>query len=94
VKSAKRVGKVKIIAFDEEASTLQSIKDGVIDCTIAQNPFEIGYQSVRVLCALARGEDPELPPDKKIDTGVTVVTKQNVSEFWESVRRNVAIGKK
>ncbi|MCL5103291.1 MAG: sugar-binding protein [Armatimonadetes bacterium] len=94
VKSAGRVGKIKIIAFDEESATLQSIKDGVIDATIAQNPFMIGYESVRVLAALARKEDPKIPESKYIDTGVTVVTKANVDEFWKIVKRNVEIGKK
>ncbi|MBI2842616.1 MAG: sugar-binding protein [Armatimonadetes bacterium] len=85
VRAAGKVGKVKIIAFDEETATLQAIKDGVVQATVAQNPYKIGYESVRVLAALARGQDPGLPENKYLDTGVTVVTKENVDEFWRNL---------
>ena len=36
--TAKKEGKVKIIAFDEEDETLQGVTDGHIYCTIEQQP--------------------------------------------------------
>ena len=44
VKEADKVGKVKIIAFDEEDETLAGVKYGAIYGTIVQRPFEFGVR--------------------------------------------------
>ena len=49
---AKRLNTVKVVGFDEEDVTLQAIVDGTIHGTVVQNPYEYGYQSVKVLKAL------------------------------------------
>lgn len=85
--SAGKQGKVQIVVFDEEAGTLQAVKDGVIFSTIVQRPYEFGYQSMKILAALARGEDPEIPASKTIDTGVEVINKDNVDEFWANLKK-------
>lgn len=82
VKAANKQGKVKIVCFDEEDATLQAVKDKVIQVTIVQKPFEFGYQSVRVLTALAKKEDAGIPENKIIDTGVRVIDNSNVDAFW------------
>lgn len=87
VKAAKKQGKVKIVCFDEEEATLQAVQDDIIQVTVVQKPFEFGYQSVKVLTALARNEDAGIPENKIIDTGVTVVDKSNVDEFWAELNR-------
>lgn len=87
VKAANKQGKVRIVCFDEEAATLQAIKDGVIFATVVQKPYEFGYQSMRILAALARGEDPGIPENKIVDTGVEVVDKQNVDAFWANLKK-------
>lgn len=56
IKEAKKVGKIKIVGFDEDETTLQGIIDGEIFATVVQNPYMYGYDSVRILAALARGE--------------------------------------
>ena len=81
VKSANKVGKVKIVCFDEDTKTLAAVKDGTIFATVVQKPYEFGYQSVRILAALARKEAIEIPANKIIDTGVDVITKENVDAF-------------
>jgi len=81
VKSANKVGKVKIVCFDEDSKTLAAVKGGAIFATVVQKPYEFGYQSVRILAALARGEKLPIPPNKIVDTGVDVITKENVDAF-------------
>src|SRR5262249_46752029 len=51
------VGKVKIVAFDEQLVTLKAIADGEIEGTVVQDPYNYGYKSVEVLAAIARGDD-------------------------------------
>jgi ribose transport system substrate-binding protein len=55
VKAANREGKVKIVAFDEMEETLDGIRDGHIHGTVVQQPFEFGYQSVKIMRELAKG---------------------------------------
>jgi ribose transport system substrate-binding protein len=57
LKEASAVGKVKIVAFDEQDVTLQGIAAGEIDGTVVQDPYNYGYKSVEVLAAIARGDD-------------------------------------
>jgi ribose transport system substrate-binding protein len=48
-----KIGKVKIIAFDEFEKTLQGVADGTIHATIIQDPYEYGYETVRMLHSLS-----------------------------------------
>ncbi len=53
VKEAGKVGKVKIVAFDEFEKTLQGVADGSIHATIIQDPYQYGYEAVRMLYSLS-----------------------------------------
>jgi ribose transport system substrate-binding protein len=91
VKSAGREGKVHIIGFDEYDATLQGILDGYIHATVVQHPFRFGYESVKVMAALARGEKPELPKEVGKD-GVwhiphRVIKKKDVDDFWAQLKK-------
>lgn len=81
VREANKVGKVKIICFDEEADTLTGVKDGAIESTIVQQPFEFGYQSMKLLAKIIDGDKSAVPADKKIIVPTRVITKDNVEEF-------------
>ena len=52
-----------------------------------QQPYEFGYQAVRVLTQIARGEDPKIPENKIIDVPVKKINKENVKEFWEQLKK-------
>lgn len=55
VKDADKLGKVKIVGFDENPVTLKGIEDGHIHATIVQDPFNFGYESVKAMAELAKG---------------------------------------
>lgn len=74
------VGKVLLLNFDDLPQTIDYIKEGVIYGTVTQKPFEMGYQSVKNLKDLVEGK--EIPD--RIDTGVTIVTKDNVDTYKET----------
>ncbi len=86
LKSSGKQDRIKVVCFDEEEPTLQAIKDGLIACTIAQKPFQFGYQSSVLLKKLCGEGEKALPADEVIDTGVTVVAKDNVDAFWADLR--------
>lgn len=61
---------VYILAFDKLPETLKLIKEGVIDATIAQKPYEMGYKSVDMMVQVLNGKnvDKITPvPTKVID---------------------------
>lgn len=86
LRTAGKIGEVAVVAFDEADETLQGILDGEVHGTIAQDPFRYGFESVRILAALARGEGNALPEGGYLDIPATVVRADNVEEFWARLR--------
>ena len=75
VKDKEKLGQVKIIGFDENEATLQGIADGHIYGTVVQNPFEFGYQAVRIMASLTRSDRSLLPKDGILYVPHRVITK-------------------
>jgi ribose transport system substrate-binding protein len=62
---------IKMVGFDAEKALIDGLKAGQIDALIVQNPFKMGYEGVKAVAMSIKGQ----PVEKKIDTGVEVVTK-------------------
>lgn len=72
---------VKVISFDTDAAVLDMIKSGQIEATVAQGTYNMGYWSLNFLYQLAH----KLPGDALpgfIDTGITIVNKDNVENYY------------
>lgn len=89
--AAGKLGQVRVVGFDEDDRTLQGILDGDVHGTVTQQPYRYGYESVRILAALARGEDP-VPADGFVDVPARVVRKADCQEFWDELKRLVEGG--
>ena len=87
LKQAGKLGEIKLIGFDENDVTLQGIKDGTIIGTVVQNPYEYGYQSVKVLKDLLEGREPA---SDFIDIPPRMITKENVDEYWADLKAKKA----
>ena len=85
VKDANKVGQVKIICFDEEDETLAGVKDGAIFATVVQQPFEFGYQSVKLMAQILGGDKSAIPANKQINVPTLVIKKDSVEEFIKKV---------
>jgi ribose transport system substrate-binding protein len=59
--SKNQLGKVKVVGFDENKDTLQGIADGHIYATVVQDPFGFGYESVRLMASVGKGDRSVLP---------------------------------
>ena len=84
LESLGKKGQVVAAVFDEEAGTLAGIERNTIACTVVQKPFDLGYVSSKWMHELATKGDAAraaIPPSKVIDTGVEVITKDNVADF-------------
>jgi len=91
LKQADKLGKIKLIGFDENEATLQGIKDGYVEGTVVQDPYQYGYKSVEVLKKIIEGDKSAIPESKYIDVPPRQVTKENVDEFWTTL--NMQMGK-
>lgn len=87
VKDAGKLGKIKIIAFDEDDQTLQGVKDGHIFATVVQQPFGFTYEAVKRMVLAIRGDKSQIPADGKIIYPTQVVQKDNVEKFWEELKK-------
>lgn len=72
---------IKTIGFDTDKALLDMVKDGTIDATIAQGTYNMGYWSMNFLYQF-KHKIPQNPLPNFVDTGVNVVTKDNVDNFF------------
>jgi ribose transport system substrate-binding protein len=87
VQGAGLAGKVKMVGFDENEETLQGVKDGHIYGTIVQQPFEFGFNAVRIMAGLARGDRSVLPEGGILFIPHREITRDNVEVFWDELKR-------
>ncbi|MDH6148171.1 MULTISPECIES: sugar-binding protein [Paraburkholderia] len=71
-------GKLEVLAFDDLPDTLKGLRDGAIQGIMVQRPVTMGKLAVEHLVAQIDGKDAQ---PKDIDTGVTVVTKDNIGSY-------------
>ena len=69
-------GKVKMIGFDAGSLSIQDLKNGDVQALVVQNPMLMGYLGVATAVKHLRGEKVE----KRIDTGVVLVTRENMEQ--------------
>ncbi|HEX7317322.1 MAG TPA: sugar-binding protein [Pyrinomonadaceae bacterium] len=86
-REAGKTGQVKIIAFDEEDETLAGIKDGAIYGTIVQQPYEFGYQAIKLMAAALKGDKSGIPANKQMFVPTKVIKKDTVEEFTKQINQ-------
>ena len=67
---------IKMVGFDAEKALIDGLKAGQIDALVVQNPYKMGYEGVKAVVMAIKGQ----PVEKKIDTGVAVVTKDDLNQ--------------
>lgn len=67
-------GAVKVIGFDAGTQTIEAMKKGDVQAIIVQNPVRMSYLAVKTMVEHLQGK----PVEKRIDTGVYVVTPENM----------------
>ena len=77
IEQAGKGGAVRLVGFDWTANTKSLIERGILDATMVQNPYEMGYQGVQAGVDLLQGKTVQ----RQIDTGVTVATSANAESI-------------
>ncbi len=91
VQDANKVGKIKIVAFDQEDGTVAGIKSGAIYGTVVQQPYQFGFQSVKLLAQLAKGDKSGLPANKMIIIPTQAIMQNNLTAYM--AEQNKLLGK-
>jgi ribose transport system substrate-binding protein len=76
LKAASLGGKVRMISFDASDPLIAGLQDGTVDALIVQNPFKMGYDSLKAMVNQLRNGVKA----QNEDTGVTLVTKANEND--------------
>jgi len=74
IKQAGKEGEIVVIGFDAGPDQVAALKDGTVQALIAQQPYDIGVQGVQQAVKALKGQKTK----KKITTGFTILTKNNV----------------
>ena len=69
-------GKVKIVGWDASPTEITDLKNGTISDLVLQNPFKMGYDSVKMLVNQLRNNVKATTED----TGVTFVSQANLND--------------
>jgi len=70
-----KAGKITFVGFDTSETFTEAMRNKQLQGFVVQNPFNMGYLGVRTMVEHLQGK----PVEKRIDTGVTLVTADNVN---------------
>ncbi len=70
-----KAGKITFIGFDTSETFTEAMRNKQLQGFVVQNPFNMGYLGVRTMVEHLQGKAVE----KRIDTGVTIVTPDNLN---------------
>jgi len=87
LKEAGKLGKIKIIGFDEDPITLGGVKEGAIVGTVVQQPFEWGYQGMKLMAKYIEGDKSGIPANGIIIVPGKVIEKSNVEDFMGQMKQ-------
>ena len=93
VRDANLLGKMQILAFDQETEVLQGIKDGYVFATMGQDPFTYAVRTIEILAAIAFGEDPGIPADQLVDVPAVKITAENIDKVWAMYNQQLDDGR-
>lgn len=83
LKEQKKTDKIILAGFDDLPDTLKGIRDGSVRFCIVQRTYKMGWLSVEKLLEACQGL--ELP--RQIDTGVVIVTRENVDTYMQDMKK-------
>lgn len=77
---AKKQGKIKLVAFDADPQQIRDLKAGVYDALIAQLPYQMGYESVKLVAEVLNGViDPKTVKHDN-PTDFAILTRANADD--------------
>jgi ribose transport system substrate-binding protein len=91
LKEAGKLGEIKIIGFDEDPITLGGVKEGTIIGTVVQQPYDWGYQGMKVMAKYIEGDKSQIPADGLMIIPTKIIDQSNVDAFWAELKERQGI---
>ena len=76
--------KTKVISFDTVESAIELLREGKVQVLLGQKYFGWGSEPVKILHGIKNGR---MPANPVIDSGVDIVTKENVDAYVAEFKR-------
>ena len=84
-----KLDEIQVVAFDEAEDTLAGVEAGHIFATVVQDPYQYGYQSVRILDEFSRFEEAQRPMPGSVSTlsiSTRTLRKDDVAKFRDNLQ--------
>lgn len=80
IQEAGKRGEIKLVSFDADPQQIRDLRDGIYDALIVQKPYQMGYDAVKVLAEIVRGEIAKADVEHDHFLPFVVVTRDNMNE--------------
>jgi ribose transport system substrate-binding protein len=90
LKESGKLGDIKVIGFDEDPITLGGVREGTIVGTVVQNPYEWGYQGMKLMAKYLEGDKSGIPADGLIIIPGQVIDQSNVDAFAKELKARIS----
>jgi|YNPMSStandDraft_1061717.scaffolds.fasta_scaffold08183_2 ribose transport system substrate-binding protein len=74
IRDLKLKRKVYLVGFDQSIEEIKAIEDGILDATVVQKPFNMGYIALQKVKEILTGKKIE----RFIDTGSVLITRETM----------------
>jgi ribose transport system substrate-binding protein len=90
LKESGKLGQITVVAFDEDPITLGGVREGSIAATVVQQPYEWGYQGMKLMAKFLEGDKSVVPENKLIIVPTKVIDKSNVDAFETELKARIS----
>ena len=77
---AGRQGEIKLVAFDAAPQQVRDLEDGIYDALVVQEPYNMGYESVKLAAQIASGEVDLASVEHDNFLGSVIATRDNMND--------------
>lgn len=89
LQAAGKLGDITVVAFDEDPITLGAVREGSFAGTVVQDPYQWGYQGMKLMAAYLEGDRSEIPADGLIIVPTKIIDKDNVDAFEAELKKRI-----
>jgi ribose transport system substrate-binding protein len=89
LKEAGKLGQITIVGFDEDPITLGGVREGTIAATVVQQPYEWGYQGMKLMAKYLEGDKSGIPENKLVIVPTKIIDKSNVDAFEAELKQRI-----
>ena len=90
LKESGKLGDVTVIAFDEDPITLGGVREGSIAGTVVQQPYEWGYEGMKLMAKVLEGDNSVIPENKLVIVPTKIIDRGNVEAFEAELKARIA----